>query len=85
MPTERIHPKRLSYTVHEAAAMLGVSRNVIFDLFAIGELRRVRAGKRVPIPAADLDGFLERGGVSELSTKCRPKPAPIHAEVEVVA
>jgi excisionase family DNA binding protein len=50
---------RLALNKKEAAAALGVS----FDLFAetiYPELRVVRCGRRVLIPVAELDRWLER-------------------------
>jgi hypothetical protein len=82
MPAERIRPQRLSYTIIESSEMTGLSRNAIFDLLKIGALQRVRAGKRALIRAADLENFLARGGVSELSNKCRPKRPAVEAQAE---
>jgi excisionase family DNA binding protein len=39
-------PEPLAYTVKQAASMLGVSRGMLYQLIATGELRSVRLGSR---------------------------------------
>jgi excisionase family DNA binding protein len=42
--------ERLTYTVPEAAGMLGVSARHLYELVAAGDVRAVRLGRRVLIP-----------------------------------
>jgi excisionase family DNA binding protein len=50
---------RLAFTVEEAAAELGISRD-LFDREVLPELRVVRLGRRIVVPASELERFLER-------------------------
>lgn len=50
---------RLALSVEEAAAAIGVSRDT-FDREVRDELRLVRVGRRLLVPVAELDRFLER-------------------------
>ena len=49
----------LSYNISDAAAALGVSERSIYNLIYAGKLRRVKAGRRSLIPAADLRAVAE--------------------------
>ena len=49
---------RKAYTVAEAAVALGVSEWLIRDLCRTGQLRCVRLGRRIIIPADALDELL---------------------------
>jgi excisionase family DNA binding protein len=49
--------QRATYTVDEAAALLGISRNTAYSL-AESELGAIRLGKRLLIPRAALDRML---------------------------
>lgn len=53
-------PTRLAYHIKEAAALLGVSRCLIFRLLAEGQLGSIRIGNRRLIPADELKAFLRR-------------------------
>jgi excisionase family DNA binding protein len=50
----------LAYTVKEAAAALGVSTDLVYSAIQRGELRAVKLGNRVLIPADALDELLGR-------------------------
>ncbi len=50
---------RLALSPDEAAAVLGVSRD-FFDQHVIDELRVVRRGRRILIPLAELERWLDR-------------------------
>lgn len=50
---------RLAVSPDEAAAVLGVSRDY-FDEHVIGELRIVRRGRRILVPLAELERWLDR-------------------------
>lgn len=46
MPEHTSTPKRLAYSVDEAAAMLGIGRTLAFHLIRQGELPSVTVGRR---------------------------------------
>ncbi|WP_412026823.1 helix-turn-helix domain-containing protein [Deinococcus yunweiensis] len=46
------------YTPEEARAYLGIGRNLVYKLIESGQLRAVRAGTRLLIPATALTEFL---------------------------
>ncbi len=47
----------------EAAAMLGLSRNFVYDLVKQGQLPVIKFGKRKLIPRAALEKMLEKVGM----------------------
>ncbi|MHB8464795.1 MAG: helix-turn-helix domain-containing protein [Acidimicrobiales bacterium] len=49
---------RLTYTVEEAAAALGISRSLAYELTRTGALRHVRLGHRIVIPRVAIDTLL---------------------------
>jgi excisionase family DNA binding protein len=50
--------ERLTYTVEEAAKLLGLSRNTAYELAKIGELPTIRMGRRLLVPRAALHRML---------------------------
>lgn len=50
--------QKMTYSVEEAAALLGVSRSKIYDSVRSGELRGVQLGRRVVIPFDVLEALL---------------------------
>ena len=56
-----INDNKLCYTVPEAAQMLGLSRNFVYDLVKQGQLPVVKFGKRLLIPRVALEKILEKG------------------------
>jgi excisionase family DNA binding protein len=52
-------PAPAAYSVVQAGAALGVSRQVIYSLIQRGELRTVKAGRRRLIPATEITRLLE--------------------------
>jgi excisionase family DNA binding protein len=46
---------RLALSVDEAAALLGVSRDLVYDLVARGEIPSVRLGRRIVVPRHALE------------------------------
>lgn len=48
----RIGDGKLCYTVPEAAALIGVSRNNGYELAKRGEIPTIRFGKRIMVPKA---------------------------------
>lgn len=46
--------------VRDAARRLGIGRDVCYQLVREGRLRAVRVGRRILIPRAELERFVER-------------------------
>jgi excisionase family DNA binding protein len=62
MPT---NIERLAYSPLECAALIGVSKNLIYSMLDSGQIKSIRAGdarKRIIIPAAAIQEFLETAG-----------------------
>lgn len=49
----------LTYTVEEAAALLGISRGLAYDLVRRGEIVSVQLGRRLVVPRARLLAMLD--------------------------
>lgn len=58
MTVQGIGAHKAIYTPDEARAVLGLGRNLIYKLIGSGQLRAVRAGTRLLIPAAAIADFL---------------------------
>ena len=56
-------PERLTYTVEEAAAMLGISRAFAYEAVHRGEISHLRIGRRL-IPRSALTRLLESVGLA---------------------
>ena len=54
---------RLTYTVEEAAQLLGLSRNTAYELAKVGQLPTIRLGKRLLVPKQALERLLASAGV----------------------
>jgi excisionase family DNA binding protein len=52
--------ERLALSVEEAGALLGISRDLVYDLVARGELPSVRLGRRLVVPRRALEDALTR-------------------------
>ena len=52
--------ERLALSVEEAGALLGISRDLAYDLVARGELPSVRLGRRLVVPRRALEAALGR-------------------------
>ncbi|MFP5322252.1 MAG: helix-turn-helix domain-containing protein [Acidimicrobiia bacterium] len=50
---------RLTYTVDEAADLLGISRSLAYELVRLGELRCIRLGRRILIPRHAVHDLVE--------------------------
>jgi len=59
MKRESANIERLSFSVQEAAASIGVSSRTVHDLIRRGDLAHYRVGQRVLIPATALRQFIE--------------------------
>ena len=52
--------ERLALTVEEAGALLGISRDLAYQLVARGDLPSVRLGRRLIVPRRALEDALQR-------------------------
>jgi len=59
--------QRLVYTVEEAASLLGISRSFAYEAVERGEIPSMRIGKRILVPKAVLERFLNTA--SEVETE----------------
>lgn len=57
-----MEPERLTLTVEEAAGLLGISRNLAYELVADGRLPSIRLGRRVLVPRQALYRLLDDAG-----------------------
>jgi excisionase family DNA binding protein len=55
---QRRHPERRTYTVEEAAHILGIGRNQAYDAAKNGELPTVKLGRRLLVPRDALERLL---------------------------
>lgn len=53
--------ERLTYSVEEAADLLGISRAGAYDAVARGDIPHLRMGRRILIPKSALHRLLEGG------------------------
>ena len=61
-PAQSQPTDRLTYSVEEAAELLGISRNSAYEAVRKGELPTVRLGRRILIPRSRLEAMLDDGG-----------------------
>ncbi len=62
--------KRMTVTVEEAGALLGIGRNLAYQAVRSGEIPSIRIGKRLLVPRDALNGLLSAGASSHfLSSK----------------
>lgn len=68
-PPSRLSPgvgtpveQRLVYTVEEAATLLGISRSFAYEAVQRGDVPSMRIGRRILVPKAALERFLESAG-----------------------
>jgi excisionase family DNA binding protein len=52
--------ERLTVTVEEAGAMLGISRGLAYELIQRGELPAVRLGRRIVVPVRTIEAMLDQ-------------------------
>ena len=50
---------RLTLSIEEAAALLGISRALAYDLVRRGELPQLRLGRRIVVPRKALEDFID--------------------------
>jgi excisionase family DNA binding protein len=56
--------ERMTLSIEEAAARLGISRALAYELVRRGELPRLRLGRRIVIPLKALEEFVESATVA---------------------
>jgi len=56
--TLRLPEGRVAYSVEEVRRALGIGRNTIYDMIAMGKIQSVKAGRRTLIPATALERYL---------------------------
>jgi len=59
--SQREQYSRLAFSVHEAAAALGLSASSIWKWISLGQLRAIRLGGRTVITAEELNRVLTNG------------------------
>jgi excisionase family DNA binding protein len=57
--------ERLTYTVAEAGAILGLSRGASYEAANRGELPVIRIGRRIVVPKAALERLLDSAAVKQ--------------------
>lgn len=68
---------RRTYTVDEAASLLGISRSTAYECVRTGELPSLRFRRRIVIPAHALEQLIEAAGHSvPLDPTGTDAPAP---------
>jgi excisionase family DNA binding protein len=59
MATPESSLQRKTYTVEEAARVLGISRNSAYEAVRLGQVPHLKIGRRIIIPRAALERMLE--------------------------
>lgn len=54
-------PTRLTRKPEEAAPILGIGRNGVYELIRTGQLRSIKVGRKILIPLAAIEEFLNGG------------------------
>ncbi|GGK31246.1 hypothetical protein GCM10008955_26400 [Deinococcus malanensis] len=55
-----LHADRLTRRPEEVGVLLGIGRNGVYELIRKGELRSIRVGRKIIIPLAAINEFLNR-------------------------
>lgn len=76
-----IEVRRMTYSVEEAAAVLGVSKSKLYDSVRKGELRAVQLGRRVVIPCDEIEALVGPVALTGEAQQSSP-PAPTAARPE---
>lgn len=72
--------ERLAVSVDEAAGLLGISRDLAYDLVAQGQIPAVRLGRRIVIPRVQLELLLSGQDEGDSSGSAPSLPAPEPSE-----
>lgn len=62
VPTVSVSATPLTYSVPQAATLLGINRNTAYELVACGEIPSIRLGRRVLVVRAEFERWLANGG-----------------------
>lgn len=66
-PVQSADGARLAYSVQELASALGVSPDLVRTLVRRGELRSMHLGRRVVIPASELERYVQQPACAKLN------------------
>jgi excisionase family DNA binding protein len=72
----KMEENRAVLTVEEVAAVLGISRGLAYAAVREGHLPHIRIGRRILVPVAALERFLEQAGQAEV-TPSATRQAPL--------
>jgi excisionase family DNA binding protein len=61
-------PTRLTWTVEEAAAALGISRAFAYDAVRRGQIPAIKIGRRILVPKSALKQLIENSGAAAMDT-----------------
>lgn len=84
-----IEARRMTYSVDQASAILGVSKSKLYESLRSGELRGVQIGRRVVIPSDVLEELIgplvvgERSSPKAVSETCSGEPLGGNGETEL--
>jgi excisionase family DNA binding protein len=59
----------LTYTVEQAAELLGIGRNQAYEATSTGEIPSIRIGKRILVPRVALETMLARAADSTMEPR----------------
>lgn len=62
MKMSNFEGESLTYSVSQAAKLLGISRGKCYQAIATGEISSIRIGKRILVPRARFLAWLSEGG-----------------------
>lgn len=62
MTVTQLPTPRLTRKPEEAASMLGIGRNGIYDLIRDGQLRSIKVGRKILVPLSAIEEFLSGTG-----------------------
>lgn len=60
--------QRLTYTVEEAARLLGISRGLAYELVRSGQIPAIQLGRRLVVPRARLHSMIASGAIATSSS-----------------
>ena len=60
-PPPATSTERLTYSVEEAATLLGISRSLAYEAARSGDLPTIRIGRRILVPATALQRLIDAG------------------------
>ena len=59
-PEQSQPTERLTYTVEEAARLIGISRNSAYEAARRGEIPTIRIGRRILVPRSRLEAMMDQ-------------------------